>query len=137
VVHRGEGHHAGVFHLPEGELGLGLRAVGGDDVGDGPVVVVSDQDVLAEDLFFQRGARAGVDGPGQPQGGWLAAVQLPGDDAADPGFAGDRGDLGLDLAAGAAGLAAGQRGGQLVQPLAGFGQGGAVEPGGLGGVQLG
>ena len=60
------------------------------------------------------------------------AGQLPGDDAADPGLAGDGLDLGLDLVPGAAGLAAGQGGGQLVEFLPGLGQGGAVEPGGPG-----
>jgi hypothetical protein len=64
VEHRGERHGAGVFELAEGELGLGLGPVAGDDLGGGPVVVVGDQDVLAEDLFFRGGARAGVDGPG-------------------------------------------------------------------------
>jgi hypothetical protein len=38
----------GGLELAEGELGLGLGPVAGDHVGDGPVVVVGDQDVLAE-----------------------------------------------------------------------------------------
>ena len=46
----------GSLSLAEAELGLGLGAVAGDDLGDGPVVVVGDQDVFAEDLVFQRGA---------------------------------------------------------------------------------
>ena len=123
---------AGVFHLPEGELGLGLGPVPGDDLGDGPVVVIGDQDVLAEDLLFQRGAGVRVDAPGQAQVLGLVAGQLPGDDPADPGLGGDRLDLGGDLVLAAAGLAAGQGGGQLVQLLAGLGQRGAVEPAGLG-----
>jgi hypothetical protein len=39
-------------------LGLGLGPVGGDHLRGGPVVVVGDQHVLAEDLLFQ--GRAGV-----------------------------------------------------------------------------
>jgi hypothetical protein len=74
-------------------------------------------------------ARAsGVDAPGQAQVPGLVAGQLPGDDAADPGLGGDRLDLGGDLVLAAAGLAAGQGGGQFVQLLAGLGQRGAVEP---------
>ena len=65
VEHRAEGGGAGVFHLPEGGLGLGLGPVGGDDLGGGPVVVVCDEDVLAEDLFFQGG--------GQPA--WASGVR--------------------------------------------------------------
>jgi len=38
VVHRGERHHAPVFELPEGELGVGLGAVAGHDLGDRPVI---------------------------------------------------------------------------------------------------
>ena len=56
-----------VLELAEPELGLGLGAVAGDDLGDGPVVVAGDQDVLAEDLLFQRGAGLLVDVPGQPE----------------------------------------------------------------------
>jgi hypothetical protein len=48
VEHRAEGDGAGVFHLPEGELGFGLGPVPGDHLGGGPVVVAGDQDVLAE-----------------------------------------------------------------------------------------
>ena len=72
-----ERHDAGVFQLAEGELGLGLGPVPGDDLGDGPVVVAGDQHVLAEDLLFQRGAGVGVDAPGQAQVLGLVAVELP------------------------------------------------------------
>ena len=48
VEHPGERDHARVFELPEGELGLGLGPVGGDDLGGGPAVVPGDEDVLAE-----------------------------------------------------------------------------------------
>ena len=137
VVHRGEGHHVRVFHLAEGELGFGLGPVPGDDLGYGPVVVAGDQDVLAEDFLFQAGAGGRAGGPGQAQVLWLVTVELPGDDAADPGLAGDRLDLRFGFCLRQAGLAAGQGGGQLVQFLAGLGEGGAVEPAGLGGVQLG
>ena len=40
------------------------------------------------------------------------------------------------LALGRRVFAAGEGGGQLIQPPDGFGQGGAGQPGGLGGVQL-
>jgi len=53
-----------VFHLAEGELGFGLGPVAGDDVRDRPVVVAGDQDVLAEDFLFQRGAGGWVGAPG-------------------------------------------------------------------------
>jgi hypothetical protein len=128
VMHGRERHDAGVFHLPEGELGLGLGPVPGHDLGHGPAVVADDQDVLAEEFFFQRGPGVRVDAPGQAQVLGLVAGQLPGDDAADPGLGGDRLDLGGDLVLAAAGLAAGQGGGQFVQLLAGLGQCGAVEP---------
>jgi hypothetical protein len=59
--------------------------------------MIGDQDVLAEDLLFERGARCGVLAPGQAQVPGLVAGQLPGDDPADPGLCGDRLDLGLDL----------------------------------------
>src|SRR5208283_4954884 len=55
VEHGAEGGGAGVFHLPEGGLSLRLGPVGGDDLGGGPAVVVCDEDVFAEDLFFQGG----------------------------------------------------------------------------------
>ena len=137
VEHRAEGGYAGVFHLPEGGLGLGLGPVGGDDLGGGPVVVVGDQDVLAEDLFFQGGAGAGVDVPGEAVVLRGISGQLPGDDAVRPGVVQDFADLGFDLLAWPSGLAAGQGGGQLVQLAARLGQGGAGEPAGLLVVQLG
>src|SRR2546427_10103797 len=88
-------------------FGLGLGPVAGDHLGGGPVVVAGDQHVLAEDLFFQGGAGVRVDAPGQAQVLGLLAVQLPGDDPAGPGFAGDRLDLSFDLVARSAGLSAG------------------------------
>ena len=71
------------------ELGLGLGPVAGDDLRDGPVVVIGDQHVLAEDFLFQGGAGGGVGFPGEAQVFGLVAGQLPGDDPAYPGFAGD------------------------------------------------
>jgi len=65
VEHRGERHDVRVFHLPEGGLGFGLGPVGGDYLGDGPVVVAGDQHVFAEDLFFQGGVCGVVDAPDQ------------------------------------------------------------------------
>src|SRR5258707_2993384 len=103
VEHRAEGGDAGVFHLPEGGLGLGLGPVGGDDLGGRPVVVVCDQDVLAEDLFFQGGAGAGVDVPGEAVVLWGGFRQPASDDAARPGVMPDLADLGLDPPAWAAG----------------------------------
>src|SRR5712691_952570 len=137
VEHRAEGGGAGVFHLPEGGLGLGLGPVGGDDLGGGPVVVVGDQDVLAEDLFCQGGAGGGVDVPGEAVVLGGVSGQLPGDDAARPGVVQDLADLGFDLLAWPACLAAGEGGGQLVQLPACLCQGGAGEPAGLLFVQLG
>jgi len=131
VMHRAERHDVGVFHLAKGEFGLGLRPVPGDDLGDGPVVVIGDQDVLAGDLLFERGTGLLVDVPGKAQVLWLVTVELPADDAPDPGLGGDGLDLGDDLVFAAADLAAGQRGGQLVEFPASFGQRGAVEPAGL------
>ena len=116
----------GSFILPEGGFGLGLGPVGGDDLGGGPVVVVGDQDVLAEDLFFQGGAGAGVDVQGEPVVFGGVSGQLPGDDAARPGVVQDLADLGSDLVAWPPGLAAGQGGGQLVQLPACLGQSGTV-----------
>ena len=50
----------GVFELAEAGFGVGLGAVGGDDLGGGPVVAVGEQDPLAEDLVFQApGGRRG------------------------------------------------------------------------------
>ena len=98
--------------------------------------MAGDEHVLAEQFFFQGGAGTGVDAPGQAQVFGLFAVQLPGDDPLHPGLAGDRGDLGFHLVPAAAGTAAGQGSGQVIQLLPGLGQGGAVEPGCLAGVIL-
>ena len=75
VMHGRERHDAGVFHLAEGELGFGLGPVPGHDPGHGPVVVIGDQDVLAEEFFFQRGPGVRVDAPGQAQVPGLVAGQ--------------------------------------------------------------
>ena len=125
VEHRGERHDPGVFELPEGGLGLGLGPVAGDHLGGGPVVVIGDQHVLAEELFFQGDAGIVVDAPRQAQVAGLLAGQLPGNHPPHPGLAGNRGDLGLHPGAGPAGLATGQDSGQLIEFLAGLGQGGA------------
>src|SRR6266568_8418403 len=122
VVHWGERHHVGVFHLAEGELGVGLGPVAGDDFGGGPVVVVGDQHVFAEDFLFQGGARVVVDAPGQAEVFGFVAGQLPGDDPTHPRIMDDLADLGLDLGAGPAGAAAGQGGGQVVELPGGLGQ---------------
>ena len=63
----------GVFELAEGELGLGLGAVAGHDLGDRPVVAVGDQDTFAEDLGFQVVAGRFVDVVGEPVLGWALA----------------------------------------------------------------
>src|SRR5512147_1588901 len=131
-----ERHDVAVLELAEGELGLGLGPVAGYHLGDRPVVVVADQDVLAEQLVLQPGASIRVDGPGQAQLGGLVTGQVPPDDAPDPGVLGEGGDVLLDLDTGSAGAAASEGGGQVVQLAGGLGQGGALEPGDLGGVQL-
>src|SRR5258708_2487911 len=109
------------------ENGLGLGPVAGHDLGDGPVVVAGDQDVLAEDLLFQRGAGLLVHVPGKPQVFRLLAGQFRADDAPHPRLCRDRGDFRLDFVPGPAGLPAGQRRGQLVELPAGLREGGASE----------
>ena len=47
VVHGRERNDMGVFELPEAVLRIGLGPVGGDDVGDRPVVVGGDQVYVA------------------------------------------------------------------------------------------
>jgi hypothetical protein len=108
-----------VFELTEPELGAGLRAVAGHDLGEGPVLAVGDQNAPAEDLVDQFPAGVGFDVPTQGMLGCGVTGQFPADDAPDPGVAADNRDLGLDLFAGAD---AGQRGGQVVEARAGFGQ---------------
>src|SRR5664279_6078628 len=121
----------GVFELPESELDFGLGAVAGDDVGDGPVLVVGEQDPFAEHLVFQCPSSVTVDVPGEPVLGGGVAGQVAVDDAAQPRVVGDGGDLGLDGGPVAAGFAAGQGRGEFVQQPPGFGQGGAGEGAGL------
>jgi len=65
VVHGRERDDVGVFELAEAGLGVGLGAVGGDDVGDGPVLAVGDEDPFAEDLGFQRVAGDLIDLDGE------------------------------------------------------------------------
>ena len=69
----------------------------------------------------------GVGAEGQAQLGGGLPGQGGGDDLADPAGLADRGDLGFDGAAVAAGVATGQGGLQLDELPAGFGQG-LVEP---------
>ena len=93
--------------------------------------MVGEQDPFAEHLVFQGSAVAGVDAPAQPVLGGGVAGQFAVDDAAQPRVVGEGGDLGLDGGPVAAGFAAGQGRGELVQGLAGFGEGGAGEGAGL------
>ena len=95
-----------VLELPEPGFGFGLGPVPGDHLGDGPVVVAGNQDMLAEDLVFQRLAGVLVDPPGQPQIPGLVSGQFPADDTADPRLGGDGLDPGRDFVARAAGLSA-------------------------------
>ena len=74
--------------------------------------------------------------PRQAQAGWALAGEGDLQDPGHPAGIGDLLDLGLDLAAGAAGLAAGQPGGQARQLPVGLGQG-LVEAAGLAGVEGG
>src|SRR5665647_3055062 len=135
VEHGGEPDDVGVFELAEPGLDVVLGAVAGDDFGDGPVVVVGDEQALAEDLGFQCLAGGGVDLPAQPHLGRCLAGQVGGQHSVDPAGAGDRGDVGQDGGAVAAGLAAGQGVGQLAQAPEGLGQG-LVEAAGLCGCLL-
>src|SRR6266511_2094817 len=89
VVHRGERHHAPVFELPEGELGVGLGAVAGHDLGDRPGLAVGDEDPLAGHLVFQGVAGRLVDAEGQPVLGGGVAGQGAGDDAFGPAVVAD------------------------------------------------
>jgi hypothetical protein len=123
-----------IFELTETELGVGLRAVRGDHIGDGPVVVVGDQDPFAEDLVFQGGPGVFVDVPGQVQIGGGVAGQIPGQDPPDPGIFADPADLGGHGVFVAAGLAAGETLGERGQPGLGLGEG-LVQATGLPGVQ--
>jgi hypothetical protein len=65
VVHGAERHDVGVFELSEPCFYLGLGAVGGDDVGDGPVVTVGEQDPFAEQALLKSLTGADVGMPGQ------------------------------------------------------------------------
>jgi hypothetical protein len=78
VEHRGGSDEMEVFELAEAGLDVALGAVGGDDVGDRPVVAVGDQDPFAEDLGFQGVLGGGVDGEAQPYPGRSVAGQLGG-----------------------------------------------------------
>jgi hypothetical protein len=120
--------------LPEAEFGFGLRSVGRNDVSNGPAVAVGEQDPFAEQAVFQFRAGAGVGAPGQPEAGRVVAGEGSGDDLADSAGFEDGGDVGLDLGAVAAGVAAVQPGLQLAQAGAGLGQG-LVQATRLGGVQ--
>ena len=135
VVHRAENDTTwGSLSLPEAGFDLGLGAVGGHDVGDGPGVAVGEQDPFAEQAFFQRLRGRWCRWRGQAQVGGVVAGEGGGDDVADPAGFADRGDLGLDRVAGSAGLAAGQAVGSSVRRRVGLGQG-LVEAAGLRGVQ--
>jgi hypothetical protein len=134
VMHRTERHGVRVFQLAEVELHFGLGTISSDDVSDGPVVVVGDEDPLAEDLVLQCCVCAGVDSEGQAVLGRGVTSQFPGDDALDPGVMTDALDLGGDLVAVASGLAAGQSVCQRGECGGGLGQR-LVATTGLGGVQ--
>ena len=55
VADRGERHHVRVLGLAEPGFEVLLGPVGVDDLLEGPVVVVGDQDPLTEDLLLQPG----------------------------------------------------------------------------------
>ena len=123
VEHRAEGDDAGVLELAEAGFGVGLGAVGGDDLGGGPVVAVGEQDPLAEVLGFQGLAGLLVGVPGQAEASRPAAGERGLQDPAGPARGQDAGDLGFDLVAGPAGVAAGQPGGQGGELALGLGEG--------------
>jgi hypothetical protein len=115
------GLHVGVSkHSPFSVVDL-------DPLADGSlrplVIAVGEQDPFAEQLVFQAFPGPGVGAPGQPQLGGLLAGQGDGDDVTDPARLQNRGDLGLDRGAGAAGAPAGQFRGRVTQPGVGLGQG--------------
>jgi len=102
-VHRGEGDEVAVFELPEAGFNVGLGAVGGHDLGEGPLVAVGEQDPFAEVLVLQLAQRGLVGAPGQAQFGCAVAGEGDGKDPVQPAGCGDGGDLGVYLLAGAAG----------------------------------
>ena len=118
-----------IFHLSEPGLDLGLGTVGGDHLGDGPLDTVGEQDPLTEDPVFQALAGVSVGVPGQSELGRGVPGQGGGEDFAHPAGSADRGDVGFDGRAVAAGVAARHRL-QLGQAATGLGQG-LVEPAGL------
>ena len=97
------------LHLAEGELGLGLAPVPGDNLGGSPSSWLVISKCSPKTSFFQRGPRAGVDGRGQPQVAGLFAVQLPGADVVGRGVMGGRRDLGVNLVPGPGGSCRGRR----------------------------
>ena len=93
-------------------------------------VFVGEQDALAEQLFFEVGSGLGL---GAARRAAARRGRSPckggGDDPGEPAGLEDRGDLGLDLVLGFAGLAPAQAGGQLGELAAGLGQGLVEAPG--------
>jgi hypothetical protein len=95
VEHGGERHDGPVLELAEAGFGIGLGAVGGDDIGDRPVGAVGEQDPFAEHFALQSAVGGGIGAPGDPQLRGVLAGEGDGDDPVDSAGAEDRRDLGL------------------------------------------
>ena len=76
VEHGRERDGFGVFKLTESGLHLGLGAVAGNYLGDGPVVVVGDQDAFAEEFCLQLLPRLFVDFEARRNSAGVCPVRL-------------------------------------------------------------
>jgi hypothetical protein len=59
-----------ILHLAEVGLDGALGPVGSDDVGDWPLVVVGEEDPLAEELVFEFLPGLGIDFEGEGEVRW-------------------------------------------------------------------
>jgi hypothetical protein len=87
------------------------------------LVLVGEQDPLAEQLVVEGLAGGGFGAPGEAQLAGLVAGERGGDHPRQPAGPQDLGDLAFDLVAALAGLAAGQTRRDFAQLPARFGEG--------------
>jgi hypothetical protein len=105
VEHGVERDDSAILHLAKVRLDVVLGSIRTNDVGHFPVVVVGEEDPLAEELFFERPPGHGVLAEAQAERGRPITAQRRADDPGDPAGLGDAGDLGLDGVAVLSGLA--------------------------------
>ena len=74
VEHRGERNNLAILHLAEVGLDGALGPVGSDDVGDWPLVVVGEEDPLAEELVFEFLPGLGIDVEGEGEVRWARTL---------------------------------------------------------------